>query len=69
MKRTEIEERKHLVKWLESSVMRMDLDSLRFTACIAALRTMSLSELDALAAALDKIKREKEKHVVDQPGK
>ena len=69
MKRTEIEERKHLVKWLESSVMRMDLDSLRFTACVAALRTMSLSELDALAVSLDKIKKEKEKHVVDESGK
>lgn len=44
----EIQERRRLQRWLDESLIAMDLDALRFTACVAAIRVMGEKELDAV---------------------
>ena len=49
----EISERRMLRNWLDQSLIEMDLDALRFTACVAALRVMNENELEAVQKHLD----------------
>jgi len=49
----EIRERRMLRRWLDESLIEMDLDALRFLACVAAIRVMNENELDAVQKHLD----------------
>ena len=49
-------ERRKLLAWLESSVVQMDTQELRLIACMAAVRAMTLPELDRLVEILQKEK-------------
>lgn len=51
---SEREERRHLLAWLDKSLMHADVDSLRFIACVAAVRVMNHDELERLTAVLKK---------------
>jgi len=62
MSRTEIAERRHLRNWLDQSLIEMDLDALRFVACVAAIRVMNKDELDAVQKHVDeRLKKDKTK--------
>ena len=62
MSRTEIAERRHLRNWLDQSLIEMDLDALRFVACVAAIRVMNKDELDAVLKHADELlKKDKTK--------
>jgi len=50
--RLEIHERRQLRRWLDDSLIEMDLDALRFVACVAAIRVMDEKELDAVQKVL-----------------
>jgi hypothetical protein len=61
MSRTEIAERRHLRNWLDQSLIEMDLDALRFVACVAAIRLMGEKELDAVVKHLNETKKDETK--------
>ena len=60
MSALEIQERRMLRKWLNESLVEMDLFGLRFTACVAALCVMNENELDAVKKLLD-VKQKKKR--------
>ena len=62
MSRTEIAERRHLRAWLDQSLIEMDLDALRFVACVAAIRVMDEGELDGVQKHMnERLKKDKTK--------
>jgi hypothetical protein len=60
----EMQERRQLLRWLDRSLLQLDLDGLRFIACVTAIRGMNEKELDLLIAHL-----KGEKPLLDNPSK